>query len=158
MTEAENLGALLIDQIREGMVYDDAWRGLENGFEYWIGGHRQVVTWDGPYEQNDMVGWLVTAKTDFLRETSPNESGNLSSLARLTSKLTFCGIIPAEYESDWALASSVLVQEENFSWIACGRYDPQITRHCRNLLARCYDQRDGAKIIFARVACIGEKG
>ena len=134
MTEAENLGALLIDQIREGMVYDDAWRGLENGFEYWIGGHRQVVTWDGPYEQNDMVGWLVTAKTDFLRETSPNESGNLSSLARLTSKLTFCGIIPAEYESDWALASSVLVHEENFSWIA-----RPLFQGCTQQFLHCFD-------------------
>ena len=65
---AENLGALIVEQIREGMVYDDAWNELEDGFEYWIGGHKQVVTWEGPFEQNAMEGWMVTVKTDFLRE------------------------------------------------------------------------------------------
>ena len=117
MRDSKNLGAQVVEQIREGMVFDDAWNELENGFEYWLGGHRQVVTWEGPFERNDLVGWLVTSKTDFLKEVNSNDSGNLSSLARLTGKLTSCGVIPGQYVSEWSLASSVLVHEENFAWV-----------------------------------------
>ena len=131
---AENLGALIVEQIREGMVYDDAWNELEDGFEYWIGGHKQVVTWEGPFEQNAMEGWMVTVKTDFLREKQIARKGNVSSLGRLASALSFCGLVKAEKEGDWQLASSVLVHSGISSWI-----QRPIFQACTHQFIHCFD-------------------
>lgn len=117
MTDPQDLGANLVEEIRRGMVYDDACRDLENGFEYWIGGHRQTVTSEGPIEQNGMTGWLVTARTDFLRAKDPERGGNVSSLGRLAKKLCFCGVAEGEEPGTWQLVSSVLVHEGIASWI-----------------------------------------
>lgn len=134
MAKGPNLGAQIIDQVREGMVYDDAWNELENGFEYWIGGHRQVVTWEGPFEQNAMEGWMVTVKTDFLREKQIARKGNVSSLGRLASALSFCGLVKAEKEGDWQLASSVLVHSGISSWI-----QRPIFQACTHQFIHCFD-------------------
>lgn len=131
---AENLGALIVEQIREGMVYDDAWNELEDGFEYWIGGHKQVVTWEGPFEQSAMEGWMVTVKTDFLREKQIARKGNVSSLGRLASALSFCGLVKAEKEGDWQLASSVLVHSGISSWI-----QRPIFQACTHQFIHCFD-------------------
>ena len=113
MTDSQDLGANLVEEIRRGMVYDDACRDLDNGFEYWIGGHRQTVTSEGPIEQNGMTGWLVTARTDFLRAKDPERGGNVSSLGRLARKLCFCGVAEGEELGTWHLVLTNLLTTKN---------------------------------------------
>ena len=116
------------------MVYDDACRDLENGFEYWIGGHRQTVTSEGPIEQNGMTGWLVTARTDFLRAKDPERDGNVSSLGRLAKKLCFCGVAEGEEPGTWQLVSSVVVHEGIASWIM-----RPLFQGCTNQFLHCFE-------------------
>ena len=118
--QTENLGATIVEHIRERMVYDDAWERLPNGFCYWIGNHRQEVTYNGPFDTADETGkqgWTVQIRTDYLQRKEDAQSTGLPALNDLAKSLCFSGIVIAEDGSTCSLGASGFVHEGNQAWV-----------------------------------------
>ena len=116
--QTTDLGSILVAQIRERMVHDDACKELPNGFSYWIGGHRQEVTSEGPITEDEMLGWMVTIKTDYLRRKGSDQTGGVNALSSLAMSLCYSALITDEELSSCQLVSSVVVHDGNHQWIA----------------------------------------
>ena len=117
MEEFQDLGQKLVEEIRQGMIYDDAWRPVEGGFEYWLGSFRQSVTSDGPHLSEGVQVWRVTVRTDFIRAKDPGRDSNQAALGLLGRKLCLCALTQGEEPDEWQLVSSVFIHEGIASWI-----------------------------------------
>ena len=102
------------------MVYDDAWEDLPNGFNYWIGNHRQEITFGGPFQleaESGLEGWIVQIKTDYLQRRDSEQSVDLQPVNDLAKSLCFSSLVLAEDNSSIQLGCSVVVHEGNQDWI-----------------------------------------
>ena len=73
MEEFQDLGQKLVEEIRQGMIYDDAWRPVDGGL-YWLGSFRQSVTSDGPHLSEGVQVWRVTVRPIFSGQKTPVDS------------------------------------------------------------------------------------